>query len=327
METRDSAASSNAPAPAAPPRAVTLAPAATTVPDTSALPQSGVSQPTGGHGYGVTAEFYDLFHSRAYTDRARRYLAHAASGARRGILEVGAGTGLVTVVLGGAAAVPVHAVEPALPMRTVLLSRLATADPGLRERVVVHATTLQVAGLEAVADLAVCVNVAACLPPVQRRALWRAVAAGLLPGGWLLVDPFPRRPEVEVVRTLPAVRLGSDVYTCRTRTTPGPGDRMDMEFTYRVVRAGARLREERESFPMWSLGREQLLAELAEAGLYGEDGCGAAGPLRPADPGARGAGFGRGPLAVHRCTAAAAPTAGTTGAPHTTDTIGGAATA
>lgn len=73
--------------------------------------------------YTASAEFYDLLHARSYHRHAQA-LAGPAAAARIGIVEVGAGTGLVTEVLINASIVPVHAVEPAAAMRALLLSRL-----------------------------------------------------------------------------------------------------------------------------------------------------------------------------------------------------------
>ncbi|GHH80483.1 hypothetical protein GCM10018781_61070 [Kitasatospora indigofera] len=71
--------------------------------------------------YVVSAEFYDLLQAEGDRRLAERRFAGAADRARGSILDVGAGTGIVTEVLLRASSVPVHAVGPAPPMRAALL--------------------------------------------------------------------------------------------------------------------------------------------------------------------------------------------------------------
>lgn len=68
-----------------------------------------------GADYTVSVEFYDLL--QAETDRrlAKRRFAEAAGRARHGILDIGAGTGIVTETLLNASAAPIHAVEAGGP--------------------------------------------------------------------------------------------------------------------------------------------------------------------------------------------------------------------
>ncbi len=227
--------------------------------------------------YQVTAEFYDLLHGADYQRRARRSLSGSAARARLAILEVGAGSGLVTTVLAEESSVPVHAVEPALPMRALLLSRLADTTEPVRRQVTVYADAVQDVGLHAMADLAICVNVASCWDPEQRRIVWRAIARALTPGGALVLDrPLERADLVEQPAECTTVALGSDEYCGRIRVVGRGGDRARMDVSYRIRRRGVVLRAASESFDMWVLGRRELLAELAEAGLHprSEDGRG-----------------------------------------------------
>jgi SAM-dependent methyltransferase len=219
--------------------------------------------------YQVTAEFYDLLHGADYRQRARRLLSCSAARARVAILEVGAGSGLVTTVLAEASSVPVHAVEPALPMRALLLSRLADTDELVRQRVTVHAATMQEVSLPERVDLATCVNVASCWNPEQRRAVWRAIARALTRDGVLILDCPPERADLtEQSEECRTVTVGGDEYRGRITVVGCGGDRARMDVSYQVLRRGVLLREASESFDMWVLGRRRLLAELAETGLY-----------------------------------------------------------
>ncbi|MEU4116075.1 class I SAM-dependent methyltransferase [Kitasatospora sp. NPDC028055] len=228
---------------------------------------SSVNDSSGG-GYAVSAEFYDLL--QAETDRrlAERRFAEAATRARHAVLDVGAGTGIVTEVLLRASSVPVHAVEPAPAMRAALLSRLAHLGADQRARVTVHAETLAAAGLAAVADLAVASNVVACLDPPTRRATWQAISAALLPGGLLLFDPPPTDLPAgcEEVGRLGPVRVGPDLYSADVTRRPHRGV-LRMVFTYRVERGQELLREAREAFDLWPASPERLSEELEAAGL------------------------------------------------------------
>ncbi|SEK47585.1 class I SAM-dependent methyltransferase [Streptacidiphilus jiangxiensis] len=218
--------------------------------------------------YAVSAEFYDIL--QAETDRrlAQRRFAEAAAQARHGVLDVGAGSGVVTEVVLAASGLPVHAVEPAVAMRSALLSRLAHLGADQRARVTVHPEPLDAAGLSEVVDLAIASNVIACLEPATRRATWRAIAAALLPGGLLLFDPPPvRLPDgSRTTARLGPVRVGPDLYSAEVTELPDRGI-LRAVFTYRVERHGRLQREEHECFDMWPAAPELLAGELRDAGL------------------------------------------------------------
>ncbi|MEU8925239.1 class I SAM-dependent methyltransferase [Kitasatospora sp. NPDC048545] len=219
--------------------------------------------------YTVSAEFYDLLQAETDRRRARRWFAEAARGARHGILDIGAGTGIVTEVLLDAGTAPVHAVEPSAAMRTGLLTRVAALGADRRARLTLHPEPVEAAGLHEVADLAVASNVIACLSPAVRRAVWPAVRRALVPGGLLLFAPPPA--------DLPSgcggggrlgpVRVGPDLYSARITRARDRGV-VRVVFTYRCERDGRVLREEREVFRMWPAGARQIGAELEAGGLH-----------------------------------------------------------
>ncbi|WP_371484062.1 trans-aconitate 2-methyltransferase [Kitasatospora sp. NBC_00315] len=222
---------------------------------------------TGPAEYAVSAEFYDLLQAEDDRRRAEGRFAEAARKARVGVIDAGAGTGIVTEVLVGAAATPVHAVEPSAAMRIALFARLARLGADQRARITVHPETFGACGLQEAADLAVASNVVACLEPAARRALWPVLLTALVPGGLLLFDPPP--PEVPAMtesRPLPPVRLGPDLYRVRRTCTPDRGV-ITVRFDYQVERDGRLLRGERESFRMWPAAPGDIEGELTATGF------------------------------------------------------------
>lgn len=220
--------------------------------------------------YSVTAEFYDVLQAESDRRLSEHRFGRAAGEARVGIVDVGAGTGIVTEVLLARSAAPVHAVEPSEPMRVALMARLAGLPADRRARVSVHPDTLQAAGLEQVADLAVCVNLAGLIEPRRRPGLWRAVAAALVPGGVLLLEPPPETlPDAPACRDLPPVRVGPETFSAQVESRADHG-RIAVTYTYQVERGGELVREERERFTMWAADPEELRAELREAGLHAD---------------------------------------------------------
>jgi 16S rRNA A1518/A1519 N6-dimethyltransferase RsmA/KsgA/DIM1 with predicted DNA glycosylase/AP lyase activity len=86
----------------------------------------------------VSIPFYDLLQADVHVPEVARKLPPLLSGARRAILEVGAGTGLITTLLADCTPAEIFAAEPAAGMRAVLLSRLSSR-PQLLARVTVLA--------------------------------------------------------------------------------------------------------------------------------------------------------------------------------------------
>lgn len=217
--------------------------------------------------YAVTAEFYDILQADEDEARVRRLYGGAVAGARSGVLDIGAGTGRVTMVALTDSRADVHAVEPARPMRTSLLTRLASLPAEQRSRVTVHPHPLDEAPLHAVADVAVCHNMVGCLPPAVRETLWPAIGTALLPGGSLLLHlPPARLPVRTVVRLLADKRVGEHTYGGRM-TMSAAGYRIRTRVDYWVRAAETVLREHSETFWMWPATRSRLIAELAPHGF------------------------------------------------------------
>lgn len=215
--------------------------------------------------YAATAEFYDLLQATQHLALAERLTSRWIGTPSVGVLDVGAGTGVATEVLARSTSVPVHAIEPSAPMRTVLLSRFAGRSE-LLNRVRVHAAPIQDLGLSGVADAAICLNTMGCLDSPERSAVLGAIAAAMVPGGVLVVQRPPDRLAAEK-RALPAWSLGGDVYDGEVAGTPTGPQRIRWRFTYRVRRDGAVIREVHEDFPGYLVSHQAFAAELAEAGF------------------------------------------------------------
>jgi len=217
--------------------------------------------------YAVSAEFYDVLQAERDAARVHRLYGGQVRRARLGVLDVGAGTGRVTLMSLAESRVPVHAVEPTRAMRSPLMTRLASLPSALRSRVSVYPHALPEAGLRGVADVAVCHNTIACLTPASRRALWPALGEGLVGGGVLLVQlPPARLPLHETTRDLPAQRVGRHEYGGRM-VTSAHLDRIRTRFDYWVRGERGVLREHTETFWMWPASRATLVAELAGSGF------------------------------------------------------------
>lgn len=72
--------------------------------------------------YAISAEFYDLLQAERDESRVRAFYRADVGRARVGVLDVGAGTGRVTLMSLFESWVPVHAVEPARSMRIPLMT-------------------------------------------------------------------------------------------------------------------------------------------------------------------------------------------------------------
>jgi SAM-dependent methyltransferase len=217
--------------------------------------------------YAISAEFYDVLQGERDEARVCSLYRDDVRGARVGVLDVGAGTGRVTLMSLMESWVPVHAVEPARSMRTPLMTRLASLSAELTTRVTVHPYALDEAGLHGVADVAVCHNIVACLRPASRRALWPAVAEALTPAGVLLVQlPPARLPRHRTTHVLPTRTVGRHEYGGRL-VMSADVDRIRARFDYWVRGDGRVLRRHDETFSLWPASRAELIAELAEAGF------------------------------------------------------------
>ncbi|HEY9329607.1 MAG TPA: class I SAM-dependent methyltransferase [Streptomyces sp.] len=217
--------------------------------------------------YAVTAEFYDILQAERDGERVRDLYARQVAQARLGVLDIGAGTGRVTLMSLAESEADIHAIEPARAMRTSLLTRLAVLPERQRDRVTVHPHALDRAELYGVADVAVCHNTIACLPPAARDVLWPAVHAALAPGGSLFLELPPETPPArDIVHRLPEKRVGAHAYGGRMSMS-AVGYRIRARVDYWVRDERRVLRTHSESFWMWPASRSRIVEELARHGF------------------------------------------------------------
>ncbi|MGN6332007.1 MAG: methyltransferase [Motilibacteraceae bacterium] len=220
-----------------------------------------------GDGYAVTAEFYDVLHGEEFLESATARLTPFARAARVGVLEVGAGTGLLTAVVARALApgVRLDAVEPSAAMRAVLQSRLGL-DPDLAGRVTVHACGAQDVP-PARYDLVVAVDVLATLPPDVRGEVLRVAGERCVPAGVLVAEAPGGPGEAFGAQVAGVGVLGDDVVEAELRADVEEPGVCRFTYTYRQRRGGGLVREASESFLVWDLDEGSLRAELAEVGF------------------------------------------------------------
>src|SRR3984957_10350475 len=155
----------------------------------------------------ISIPFYDLFAENGHVPQVRENLPPLLTGVRRSILEVGAGTGLITTSLADWTPAEIFALEPSAGMRGILLSRLSS-QPELLSRVTVLPCDALSVTLDEPVDAVVMINVMYALEPEYRRQLWPVLAASLETTG-LLVFPWrdggplvPRPPRNVLEREL-----------------------------------------------------------------------------------------------------------------------------
>lgn len=221
--------------------------------------------------YAITAELYDLLAGSYWAVKGPALVAalDGADPAAGPILDIGAGTGLATVVVAEAfPTATVLAIEPSPSLRAVLHSRLvARAD--LRERVTVWPTDLAGADVPVRLGGAVAISMLGHLAPTERVGLWSVLAERLAPGAPAVIElQPPARPEIVPATEFARVRLGDLDYEGSGRAEPdGPGS-VRWTMTYRVFRSGNLLSERVNVFPGWqTIGAEDVAAEAASAGL------------------------------------------------------------
>ena len=219
-----------------------------------------------GEAYDGMGEFHDLFMDEAWM-RLEPLLREAFSSLTGSatVLDLGAGTGVGTRVLGRCTAARIFAVEPSRTMRAVLTARVAD-DADLRGRVTVVADRIPggLAGVRAPAAGFVCAHVLGHLTETDRRATFRRLAEMLHPTGIGVVTTStgstePRPEVVEEIR-----HIGDLTYLARFHRPAEDG----MSVTdYEVRRDTVVLRREVYRSAWRAPSHAQLRVELADAGL------------------------------------------------------------
>lgn len=220
--------------------------------------------------YSVAVPFYDLWHEDGHVPGIRKLLPPLLAGVRHGVLEIGAGTGLITEVIAGATPAEIFAVEPSLGMRSVLLSRLAER-PDLRSRVTVLPYDALNTDLDEPVEAVVMISVLYGFRPEEREKLWTTLARQLLPGGLLLFNwrkrgnPAPGEPE-----RMGSYPVGRHTYEIWGQVLATSGETVTSRFFYRVVHRGVVISEDVVQSDAQRPDLPRLQAELTAAGFTQE---------------------------------------------------------
>ena len=222
--------------------------------------------------YAPAAEFYDVL-ARRFVEALREPLASALAGANPTVgpvLDIGAGTGLSTVLVAEAIAdAEILAIEPSPSLRAILLSRLAARDD-LRGRVTVLPRTFEQAEAHLPTHVggAVVLGSLGHLQTAERGRLWEFLARGLGPGCPGVVQLLaPERPEGQPLTRYASEQIGRRTYEGWSAAEPAGAQCLRWTMTYRIVENGRLLEERTVPQNYATPGQAALVAEAAAAGL------------------------------------------------------------
>jgi hypothetical protein len=226
--------------------------------------------------YETSGEFVDVLSGQMWQLLREPVLAALGAPAAGGgpLVDMGAGTGLGTLVLAAARpATEILAVEPSPVQRAVLLARVA-ADPDLRARVTVLAGDATGGPLPAQLGGVVALNMLGHLDRGARSRFFARIAHRLAPGAPLVLNVQPPvTPAVVDYATFGTVRIGRHRYEGGGSARPSGDDAVIWSMRYRVLDdEGATVREAAVDHPWHVLSVTDLLAELSRAGLSGQAG-------------------------------------------------------
>jgi predicted RNA methylase len=191
---------------------------------------------------------------------------------RRSILEVGAGTGLITMALADWTPAEIFAAEPSAAMRAVLLSRLSTR-PELLPRVTVLACDGLAVRLDEPAEAVVMMNVMYALEPDYRMRLWPVLAASLETAGllvWSWPDGGPPAPHP--LRELQSRQVGRRTYAVLTEVADPDGQACRTGYLYRITEGDTVISEEQITGYSYHPAPNVLRQEPAAAGFTQAEG-------------------------------------------------------
>ena len=192
----------------------------------------------------ISIPFYDLFHENGHVPKIRKNLPPLLAGVRRSILEIGAGTGLITTSLADWTPTEIFALEPSAGMRGVLLSRLNSRPELLNRMTVLSCDALSVR-LDEPAEAAVMINVMYALEPDYRKRLWPVLAASLEPAGLLVLTrrhggpPAPRP-----LQELESRQVGRHTYTVLSEILDSDEEACRARYLYRITEGDKVISEE-----------------------------------------------------------------------------------
>ncbi|WP_017589688.1 class I SAM-dependent methyltransferase [Nocardiopsis ganjiahuensis] len=220
--------------------------------------------------YDRSGQFLDIMiagwwehHATTVADALRELPADAGP-----VVDAGAGGGLGTRLIARTLpAAHVLAIEPSLPLRSVLLSRVAE-DPDLRPRVTVDGDDLLSARLPDRIGGLVAANLIGHFSPYERDRLWEDLATRLAPGAFVLLNlPEPVEPE-HVGRTrMSELRIGERSYTGWAGAEPAGTEQVSWHMTYEVHEGDRLISRDEVSYAWWTVSEKALRAEAAPHGL------------------------------------------------------------
>jgi len=220
----------------------------------------------------ISLPFYDLFHENGHVPEIRAKLPPLLAGVRRSILEIGAGTGLITTSLAEWTPAEIFALEPSAGMRGVLLSRLSSRPDLLRRVTVLPCDALSVE-LDEPVEAAVMINVMYAMEPGYRKRLWPVLAARLAPAGLLVFtwrDGGPPAPRP--LEELESRRVGRHTYTVLSEILESDGEACRVRYLYRVTEGAKVISEEEITGHAYRPAWDVIRRELASAGFAQAEG-------------------------------------------------------
>jgi SAM-dependent methyltransferase len=216
--------------------------------------------------------FYDLFSENGHVPEIRQKLPPLLAGIQRSILEIGAGTGLITTSLAEWTPAEIFALEPSASMRAVLLSRLSSR-PELLGRVTVLPCDALSVDLGEPMEAVVMINVMYAMEPGYRQRLWPVLAAQLAPGGLLV---FTWRaggpPEPRPLQEVGSRQVGRHTYTVLSETLQSGEESMRLRQLFRVTEGEKVISEEELTGDAYRPTWDVLQHELAGAGFTQAEG-------------------------------------------------------
>ena len=220
----------------------------------------------------VSVPFYDLFHENGHVPEIREKLPPLLAGIQRSILEIGAGTGLITTLLADWTPAEIFALEPSASMRGVLLSRLCSHPELLRRVTVLSGDALSV-DLDEPVEAVVMINVMYALEPDYRKQLWPVLSAQLEPAGLLVFtwrDGGPPAPRP--LQELDSRQVGRHTYTVLSEILESEEEACSARYLYRVTKDDKVISEEEITGHAYRPAWDVIQRELVSAGFTQTEG-------------------------------------------------------
>ena len=220
----------------------------------------------------ISTPFYDLFHENGHVPEIREKLPPLLAGVQRSILEIGAGTGLITTSLADWTSAEIFALEPSASMRGVLLSRLSSRPELLRRVTVLPCDALSV-DLDEPVEAVVMINVMYALEPDYRRLLWPVLSAQLEPAGLLVFtwrDGGPPTPRP--LQELGSRQVGRHTYTVLSEILESDEEACSARYLYRVTKDDKVISEEEIIGHAYRPAWDVIQRELVSAGFTQTEG-------------------------------------------------------